>query len=160
MGLFGRFVYSEGEWRDEAAGNAYLAIDIHDSDIATVEYRPAPGQGRFYLGFQPRDYFEDPDASETVEADAEVDGLVRWAQRVLGIEVVAAQVRPLLAEDGTIEPADDFVEETTVRFIRLLGLPLPAELDGLVASARGRRSRPAAHDDSPAGGDSWSAQDP
>jgi hypothetical protein len=87
LGLFGRFVYSEGEWRQEAVGDHYLAIDIHDSDIATVEYRPAPGEGRFYFGFQPRDYFEDPEASGTVEADAEVDGLVRWAQRVLDVEV-------------------------------------------------------------------------
>lgn len=55
MGFFGPFVYSEGGWRDEAVGDEYLAIDIHDSDIATVEYRPAPGEGCFYLGFQPRD---------------------------------------------------------------------------------------------------------
>jgi len=60
VGFFGRFVYSEGAWRDEAIGGDYLAIDIHDSDITTIEYRPVPEHGRFYLGFQPRDYSTTP----------------------------------------------------------------------------------------------------
>jgi hypothetical protein len=32
-----------------------LAIEIHDSDNATVDFRSASAAGRFYPGFQPRD---------------------------------------------------------------------------------------------------------
>ena len=128
LGFFGRFVYSEGAWRDEAIGERYLVLDIHDSDIATIEYRPAPGEGRFYVGFQPRDYFEDPEASKTVDADSEVDGFMTWAKETLDVELRQTDVRPMLAEDGALDPKDDFVEETAVRLIRLLGLPLPDEL--------------------------------
>ena len=60
MGFFGRFVYSDGAWRDDPAADAFLVVDIHDSDIAIVEFRSATTAGRFYLGFQPRDYWEIP----------------------------------------------------------------------------------------------------
>lgn len=128
MGFFGRFVYSDGAWRDDPAAEAFLAIDIHDSDIATVDFRPATAAGRFYLGFQPRDYWEDPDASDPVDADSEAAGLSSWAHEVLGVSVPAEQIRPLLAEDGVEEPDDDFVEETVMRLIQLLRLPLPEGL--------------------------------
>jgi hypothetical protein len=32
MGFFGKFVYSDGDWRDETTADGFLAIDIHDSD--------------------------------------------------------------------------------------------------------------------------------
>ena len=77
MGYFGTFIYRDGEWRDHGGGERELVLDIHDSDIATVDYRPAPpGLGRFYLGYQPRDYFDDPDASWPVDIPAEIDGFV------------------------------------------------------------------------------------
>jgi hypothetical protein len=128
VGFFGRFVYSNGAWRDDPAAEAFLAIDIHDSDIATVDFRSATAAGRFYLGFQPRDYWEDPDASDPVDADSEAAGLGSWAHEVLGVSVPAEQIRPLLAEDGVKEPDDEFVEETVMRVIQLLRLPVPEGL--------------------------------
>ena len=55
MGFFGRFVYSDGAWPDEPAGDAFLSVDIHDSDVATIDFQGASATGRFFLGFQPRD---------------------------------------------------------------------------------------------------------
>jgi hypothetical protein len=128
VGYFGRFVYSDGAWRDEPTAEAFLAVDIHDSDIATVDFRSPATAGRFYLGFQPRDYWEDPDASAPVDADAEAAGLSTWVSEVLDVRVPAAQIRPLLAEDGAEEPRDDFVEQTVIRLIELLQLPVPDPL--------------------------------
>jgi hypothetical protein len=128
--MFGRFVYSDGAWRDAPAGEAFLAVDIHDSDIATVDFRSASRSGRFYLGFQPRDYWEDPGASDPVDADSEAAGLSAWADEVLGVSVPAAQIRPLLAEARVEDPEDDFVEETVMRLIQLLRLPVPQALSG------------------------------
>jgi hypothetical protein len=127
VGFFGKFVYSDGRWSDVASRSTYLSVEVHDSDIATVIYAPAgPSQGRFYLGFQPRDYFEDPSASDPVDRDAEAAGITTWAKRILGAEVEVEAVRPLLAGDGVIEPEDDFVEITVERMLTLLNLPIPA----------------------------------
>jgi hypothetical protein len=129
VGYFGTFIYRDGEWRDRADGTTELVLDIHDSDIATVDYRPAPpGLGRFYLGIQPRDYFADPDASRPVDVPAEVDGFVRWALQTLGRAPHREDVRDLVAETGSSVPDDDFVEDTAAHLIRLLGLPLPPAL--------------------------------
>ena len=128
MGYFGTFIYRDGEWRDHGGGSRELVVDIHDSDIATIDYRPAPpGLGRFYLGHQPRDYFADPDASAPVDVPAEVDGFVGWAAETLGNAPDADDVRKLVAEDAG-PPPDDFVEDSAARLIALLGLPLPAAL--------------------------------
>jgi len=128
VGFFGRFIYSDGEWRDEPAAEAFLAIAIHDSDIATVDFRSASTAGCFYLGFQPKDYWADPEASKPVDADAEAARLSAWASEVLHRHVSADEIRALLAEDGVEEPEDDFVEETVLRLIQLLRLPVPADL--------------------------------
>jgi hypothetical protein len=127
VGFFGRFIYSDGAWRDEPAA-VFLAIEIHDSDIATVDFRSASTAGRFYLGFQPRDHCGDPEASELVDAEPEAASLSVWASEVLQLSVAADQIRTLLAEDGVEDPEDDFVEETVLRLIQLLLLPVP---DGL-----------------------------
>ena len=130
VGYFGTFIYRDGEWQDRAGGTSELVVDIHDSDIATVDYRPAPpGLGRFYLGYQPRDYFEDPDASRLLDVPAEVDGFLAWAEETLGRAPQSEDVRQLVAEDGDTVPEDDFVEDTVARLIQLLGLPLPAALE-------------------------------
>jgi len=130
MGYFGTFIYRDGEWQERGGGTAELVVDIHDSDIATVDYRPAPpGLGRFYLGYQPRDYFEDDDASRPLDVPAEVDGFVGWASETLGRAPRSEDVRSLVAEDGGTPPDDDFVEDTVARLIQLLGLPLPAALE-------------------------------
>jgi hypothetical protein len=134
VGYFGTFIYRDGEWREHGGDDAELVVDIHDSDIATVDYRPAPpGPGRFHLGVQPRDYFADPDANRPFDVAAEIDGFLDWAERTLGRAAAADDVRPLVAEDGAAVPTDDFVEDTAARLIGLLGLPLPpasAELTG------------------------------
>lgn len=129
MGYFGTFIYRDGDWREHGGGQRELVVDIHDSDIATVDYRPAPpGRGRFYLGHQPRDFFADPEASEPVDVPAEVDGFVGWAAETLGSAPAVAAVRELVAETDAGPPPDDFVEDSAARLIRLLGLPLPAAL--------------------------------
>jgi hypothetical protein len=128
VGYFGTFIYRDGDWREHGGGDRELVVDIHDSDIATVDYRPAPpGLGRFFLGYQPRDYFEDPDASGPVDVPAEIDGFVGWAAETLGSAPDAEDVRVLVAEDRGV-PADDFVEDSAATLIALLGLPLPPAL--------------------------------
>jgi hypothetical protein len=129
MGYFGTFIYRDGAWRDHGGGTTELVVDIHDSDIATVDYRPAPpGLGRFYLGIQPRDYFADPEASRRLDLPAEIDGFVGWAEQTLGRAPDPDEVRGLVAEDGADAPEGDFVEDTVVRLLELLGLPLPPAL--------------------------------
>lgn len=129
MGFFGRFVYSGGEWRDEPQGGEYLAIDIHDSDIAAIQYAPSPTARLFYLGHEPRDYFEDPSANVPVDRSAEAEAFAGWARRHLDAELKASEVLSLMAETGASEPIDVFVEETVVTLLERLGLPLPAELE-------------------------------
>lgn len=129
MGFSGTFVFSDGHWNGNTTEDRYLAIDIQDSDIATVDYRADGEGGRFYLGFQPSDYFEDPSASEPIDVGEEASRFAAWAQEHLGATASDADLRPLLAEVGD-EPEEDFVEETVARLLGLLGLPIP---DGLPA---------------------------
>ena len=126
MGYFGRFVYSGGRWGAEIE-EPCIVIDIHDSDIAGV-YLAAEGHTElFYLGTQPREYFDDPEASEELDVDAEANQFAALANRHFGAHITAEQVRPFLAEEG-VEPRDDFVEETVADLLELLGLPLPDDL--------------------------------
>ena len=107
-----------------------LRIEVRDGDIATVEYARAPdGLGRFYLGFQPRDFFDDPAESEPVDLAAEAEAFAEWALLVGAVDVEAKHVRRLLAEEHVEEPEDTFVEETVERLIRLVGLPIPEGLE-------------------------------
>ena len=130
MGYFGTFIFRDGQWQQRSGGaGPELVVDVHDSDIATIDYRPAPpGLGRFYLGHQPRDFFADPEASQPVDVPAEVDAFVGWAEQTLGRAPQPDQLRPLVAEDGSAQPEDDGVEDTVVRLLDLLGLPVPEEL--------------------------------
>ncbi|MDQ0894476.1 hypothetical protein [Agromyces ramosus] len=130
MGSFEAYVFVDGRWSShEASRGPFLAVSLHDSDIATVTYAPGPQHGGLaYLGFQPRDYFEDPTASDEVNLDEQAAGLSVWARDVLSAEVDPARVRSLLAESGIEEPMDDFVEDTVRRLITVLGLPLPDDL--------------------------------
>src|SRR3954468_20593530 len=130
VGYFGTFIYRDGAWLEHSDEPGALVVDIHDSDIATVDYRPAPpGRGRFYLGIQPRDYFEDPELSRPLDVPAEVDGFVSWASRTLGRAPHPEDVRDLVAENGSTVPDDDFVEDTVARLLQLVGLPLPPALE-------------------------------
>jgi len=130
VGYFGTFIFRDGQWQQRSGGaGPELVVDVHDSDIATIDYRPAPpGLGRFYLGHQPRDFFADPEASQPVDVPAEVDAFVGWAAETLGRAPQPEQLRPLVAEDGTGTAEDGVVEGTVVRLLDLLGLPVPEEL--------------------------------
>lgn len=129
MGYFGTFAFSNGRWAETPTDNQYLGIDIHDSSIATIDYQPAAnGHGRFYLGYEPRHYFDDPSASQPIDTAAETAGFIAWVSNVIGVDLSAEQLTPLLADADGGEPDDVFVEDTVVTLINLLGLPLPADL--------------------------------
>jgi hypothetical protein len=131
MGFFGTFVYADGAWSesDELAEQTSLRVVIHDSDVAQIDYRPAaPGLGRFYLGYEPAIYFEDPSASQPVDAQAEAEGFSAWVAHVGGPPVGSAAILPLLADPDGAEPEEIFVEDAVVTLLGLAGLPLPESL--------------------------------
>ncbi|MBW0253908.1 MULTISPECIES: hypothetical protein [unclassified Cellulomonas] len=130
MGTSEKFQYGDGRWGGDLAATPSLAIEVQDSDIAVIDYRPAPeGLGRFYLGFQPRDLYDDPAESEPVDIEAEAEAFATWAESVGALDVQPNEVRRLMAIEGE-EPEDTFVEETVVRLLRLLGLSVPKGLAG------------------------------
>ncbi|MDQ1292622.1 MAG: hypothetical protein QG608_502 [Actinomycetota bacterium] len=97
-----------GESPDNA--EPWLLVDIHDSDIATITYRPAGlGTGVAYLGCAPRTYFEDLQASAPTDVAREAAGLATWwASTHPGVgdaerNVVEAALIPCLAAD--LDPA-------------------------------------------------------
>lgn len=125
MGLFGTFAWSAGRWgTGRPTAVPFLLVDVHDSDLATVDYRSADATGgRFFLGYEPRFYFEEPDAGSPVDTAAESQGFARWVQEATGREVDPVEVRPLLADPDGTPPGDDAVEETVDRLVALAGLP-------------------------------------
>lgn len=125
MGLFGTFAYSDGRWtRDRPTAVPFVLVDVHDSDIATVDHRRADASGgRFFLGYEPRHYFEEPGASPPVDVDAEADGFTAWAKEATGADLDPGDVRRLMAAPDGAPPPDDFVEETVDRLVALVGLP-------------------------------------
>ncbi len=170
MGFFGTYLFESGAWHagtvapshnevwqpirghePQTATEPWLLVDIHDSDITTLTYRPAgPGTGIAYLGLTPRTYLEDERASAPTDPDREAEGLAWWWSQVTGRlddderSAMAVRVRAFLAEDEApleddefeddeedddLDDADVFVEVKTARFLTLLGLPLPDELD-------------------------------
>lgn len=54
VGKFETSVYESGSWTDDEAADEWtFRISVHDSDIATVDYRPSGcATGHFFLGFQ------------------------------------------------------------------------------------------------------------
>lgn len=55
---------------------SWLLVDIYDSDMAAVVYRPTgSGSGDRHLGVTLRIYFEDPDASAPTDVAREAGGL-------------------------------------------------------------------------------------
>jgi hypothetical protein len=125
VGLFGTFAYSDGRWtRGRPTAVPFLLVDVHDSDIATVDHRRADaGGGRFFLGYEPRIYFEEPDASPPVDVDSEAEAFAAWTREASGAEVDPAEVRRLMASPDGSPPEDDVVEETVDRLVVLAGLP-------------------------------------
>lgn len=171
MGFFGTWLYeaTRRRWspalpavddvRQPVRGDAvpdatepWLLVDIHDSDVTVVTYRPVGrGTGVAYLGITPRTYFEDEGASAPTDVVREAQGLADWwrihhGADDAGHEAKAVELRAFLAED--IDPADIdldededlddedlddediFVEVKTRRFLAALDLPVPVELAG------------------------------
>jgi hypothetical protein len=125
VGLFGQFAYSAGRW---SAGRPtavpFLLIDVHDSRIATVDYRSADATGgRFHLGYEPRTYFEEPDASDPVDTAREAQGFVRWVREAEGGTVDPDDVQGLMASPDGAPPDDERVETTVDRLLELAGVP-------------------------------------
>ena len=125
--MFGTFAYSEGRWtRGRPTAVPFLLLDVHDSDVATIDYRsPDASGGRFYLGYEPRYYFDEADAGTPVDTQAEAEGFTRWVREAEGRDVDPVEVRPLLASSTGTPPEDETVEEAVVRLLVLAGLPLP-----------------------------------
>lgn len=128
MGSFGKYAYSEGRWTtDGPTAVPFLLVDIHDSRIATIDYRAADASGgRFFLGYEPRFYFDEPDAGHPVDTAAESQGFTAWVKDVTGTDVDPTAVAQFLAptQDG-VAPADENVETTVERLLTLAGLPVP-----------------------------------
>ena len=129
MGHFGKYAYSAGRWTTGApTAVPFLLVDIHDSDIATVDYRAADASGgRFFLGCEPRFYFDEPDAAAPVDTAAESEGFARWVKDAVGTDVDPADVRQLMASPEAPPARDDdvVVEHTLERLLTLAGLPRP-----------------------------------
>ena len=128
MGLIGKFAYSAGQWTtDGPTAVPFLLLDVHDGDVVTVDYRSADASGgRFFLGYEPRFYFDEPGSGAAVDTAAESAGFAAWARDASGAEVDPADVQRLMASpDGAPPPADVPVEETVEQLLRLAGLPGP-----------------------------------
>jgi hypothetical protein len=129
VGLFGKFAYSAGRWStDGPTAVPFLLVDVHDSGIATVDYRAADATGgRFFLGYEPRFYFDEPGAGFPVDVVAESAGFAEWARETTGTDVDPAEVQRLMASPDGTPPAEEVavVEETVERLLQLAGLPAP-----------------------------------
>ncbi|HEY0508644.1 MAG TPA: hypothetical protein VGD12_11270 [Blastococcus sp.] len=127
MGYFGKLAYSDGRW--SAGGPTavpFLLLDVHDSDVATIDYRAADATGgRFFLGYEPRFYFDESEAGSPVDTQAEAEGFASWLRSAEGRDVDPAEVQRLMASPAGAPPEDDVVEDTVERLLALAGLPLP-----------------------------------
>jgi hypothetical protein len=128
VGLFGKFAYSAGRWStDGPTAVPFLLLDVHDGDLVTVDYRRADASGgRFFLGYEPRFYFDERDSAGPVDTAAEAERFTAWVREAAGREIDPAEVRQLMASpEGAPPPADVPVEETVARLLGLAGLPVP-----------------------------------
>lgn len=127
VGNFESSVFKSGLWMDSNGQTDWdLWVSVHDSDIATIEYQPSgSAAGRFYLGYQPRDYFDAPADHDPVDLAAESEGFSQWAAMVLGKDISPQEVRAIMAEEDVDEPVDTFVEDTVTRLLTRLDMPLP-----------------------------------
>jgi hypothetical protein len=129
VGHFGKYAYSDGRWSTGGpTAVPFLLVDVHDSDIATVDYRAADASGgRFFLGCEPRFYFEESDAGEPVDTAGESEGFARWVRDATGAEIDPTDVQLLMAPTGGAPARDDdvVVEHIVGRLLSLAGLPQP-----------------------------------
>lgn len=132
MGLFATFVFADGTWDGTADATPRLTAKVHDSDFVTLDYAPVlgGGNGRCYVGFEPRHYFEDETASDPVDVEAEARGLAAWAADVRETVADPAAIVGMLASPIAEDEAPDvFVEAALVRLLLALGLPVPEDLE-------------------------------
>jgi hypothetical protein len=127
VGYFGKLAYSDGRWSvGGPTAVPFLLLDVHDSDVATVDYRAADATGgRFFLGYEPRFYFDESEAGSPVDTQAEAEGFASWLRSAEGRDVDPAEVQQLMASPAGAPPEDDVVEDTVERLLSLAGLPLP-----------------------------------
>ena len=127
MGHSGKYAYSEGRWRtDGPTAVPFLLVDVHDSHVATVDYRFADASGgRFFLGYEPRIYFEEPDGADPVDTGAESESFARWVREAEGTDVDPTEVQQLMASADGAPPQDEVVELTVDRLAALAGIPAP-----------------------------------
>ena len=127
MGYFGKLAYSDGRWSSGGpTAVPFLLLDVHDSDVATIDYRAADASGgRFFLGYEPRFYFDESEAADAVDIQAEADGFTTWLRNAEGRDVDPADVQQLMASPVGAPPEDEAVEQTVERLLTLAGLPLP-----------------------------------
>jgi hypothetical protein len=127
VGLFTTMAYSDGRWTaGRPTAVPFLLIDVHDGAIATVDYRSADASGgRFYLGYEPRVYFEEADSSAPVDVRVEAEGFCRWLRDAEDRDVDPEAVQALLASPDGSPPTDETVAQTVERLLDLAGLPLP-----------------------------------
>ena len=101
--MFERFALVDGRWaagRPNEPISEPLVVAIHDSDIAVVQFASEDGaRGSFYLGYEPRIYFDDPNGSTPVDRPAVAVAFSRWARAELGVEVSPAAVEGLMASN-------------------------------------------------------------
>lgn len=163
VGLFGTYLYESGCWSERAdareATEPWLFLNIYDSDIATIMYRPCePGTGIAFLGHTPRKYFDDPNASLPTDTVLESAGLARWwAQRTgagdeLARDAKQTEIASYLASDADWdlawprddEDADAPVEVKVCDFLQALGLDVPDDVRApLTAGRPGGTDQPA-----------------
>ncbi|MER7505125.1 hypothetical protein AB0L05_32370 [Nonomuraea pusilla] len=152
MGFFGTYLYDGQRWtahEDDPPPpptEPWLMVNIYDSDIATVVYQPqGRGSGVAYLGFTPRTYFEDDEASPPTDVVREAMGLADWwmwrgrGEGEVEHAVKASELLGYLAQDEDpeeielddeedvvdLDDADVFVEVKAARFLEALDLPIP-----------------------------------
>jgi hypothetical protein len=127
MGMFGKFAYSDGRWStDGPTAVPFLLLDVHDGDVVTVDYRAADASGgRFFLGYEPRFYFDEQGAASAVDDAAEAEGFARWARETTESDVDPAEVQALMASPEGAPPTDESVIDTVGKLLILAGLPQP-----------------------------------
>jgi len=157
VGFFGGYVLDSHGWHGFDPGSdqipdtegPWLSVCIHDSDIAAIRYAPAgPGSGVAYLGFTPRTYFQKESASALTDVPREAEGIACWLVQQHGSDETDLRelIASFLAHDirerqpgNNASPADDaadlddadvFVEVKASRFLKAIGLPVPAGLPG------------------------------
>jgi hypothetical protein len=119
MGFFGGYIFDGRNWLEfepssgtvPEVGSPWLKVVIFDSDIADISYHPAgPGTGVAYLGFTPRVYFEDENASAPTDVEREAAGLAAWVAAYQGGgDETALQdlITPFLASDDLEDEEDE-----------------------------------------------------